>query len=72
MAQIKYKKWVLNSDFTVEEVIGIMDLEKSIPDQFRDTVKLFESKRTAGPKITTKILMKEYRALQKKVTESFL
>ncbi|KKN41730.1 hypothetical protein LCGC14_0720480 [marine sediment metagenome] len=72
MAQIKFKKWLLSDDFSVQDIIDSTGNENDPVGSLQKTVKMLESKRIEGPKITTKILLKDFKKLQEKVAQAFL
>lgn len=72
MANIKYKKWLLSDDFSVQDVIDLVGNQEDPAKALQDAVKLLESKRIEGPKITTKINLKDFKKLQEKVANAFL
>jgi len=72
MANIKYKKWVLSDDFTVQDMINLADAQKDPANALKFGIKLLESKRLEGPKITTKLSLREFKNLQERINKAFL
>lgn len=72
MVNIKYKIWELSDEFSVQDVIDLVgDVEDPVKS-LKSAVTLLESKRLKGPKITTKVSLKDFKKLQEKISEAFL
>ena len=72
MANIKFKKWVLNDDFCVQDMIDLAEAQSEPAKAFKVGINLLESHRTEGPKITTKLSLKDFKKLQEKINQAFL